>query len=201
MNFVKEGTNTRKYSLTLTPDEELVLTEQAMLNDMNIEAYIKAMLVNATQQSTRTTAYVDGTYSEKLERYGYGVVIRQNGKCWKYSGSASDKDMVSMNSVAGEICAATIAIKWALSHRIPSIDIYYDYSGIEHWVTGVWKANEVGTKRYRDFAKNATNILDIKFHKVKAHTGIPDNEEADRLAALAIRDFIDKGVSYHEYAY
>ena len=87
------------------------VSEELVIKRANALLYekLKAMLVDATQQSTRTIAYVDGTYSEKLERYGYGVVIRQNGKCWKYSGSASDKDMVSMNSVAGGNCGAPTA--------------------------------------------------------------------------------------------
>ena len=63
--------------------------------------------------------------------------------------------------------------------------LYYDYSGVECWATGAWKRNKAGTKEYYEFCQDARGTIEIQFQKVKGHSGVDGNEEADRLAKQA----------------
>ncbi|QPR50230.1 viroplasmin family protein [Clostridium perfringens] len=135
-------------------------------------------------------AYVDGSYSEKYKMYSYGVVILHNNEVIKFSGKDNDDDNISMRNVAGELLGATEAIKWALENKVKKISIYYDYEGIEKWALGLWKTNKKGTKFYKEFIDNVSKNIEIEFIKVKAHTGVYYNEEADRLAKAEINNII-----------
>ena len=132
--------------------------------------------------------YVDGSYSNEYKIYSYGVVILYKNEIIKFSGKDNDKENISMRNVAGELLGAIEAMKWSLKNKIKSINLYYDYEGIEKWALGIWKTNKKGTKYYKKFFDNVTKEIDIKFKKVKAHTGILYNEEADRLAKLELRN-------------
>ena len=114
--------------------------------------------------------------------YSYGVVILHNNKVIELSGKDNNKENLSMRNVAGELLGAIEAMKWALSNRIKDINIYYDYEGIEKWALGIWKTNKKGTKEYKEFFDSIKAVLNINFIKVKAHSGVIYNEEADRLA-------------------
>ena len=48
-------------------------------------------------------AYVDGSYNQSTNTYGYGGFIKYNSKIEKFSGSGNDKEMALMRNVAGEI--------------------------------------------------------------------------------------------------
>lgn len=127
-------------------------------------------------------AYVDGSYSDEYKMYSYGVVVVHKNEVIKFSGSDNQSYNISMRNVAGELLGAIEAIKWALKNEIEKINIYYDYEGIEKWALGLWKANKTGTKYYKDFFDSINKKLVVSFTKVKAHTGVLYNEEADRLA-------------------
>ena len=53
-----------------------------------------------------------------------------------------------MHNVAGELEGAKRAIDYAIKENAASIDIYYDYQGIESWANGFWKTNKPATKAY-----------------------------------------------------
>ena len=89
-------------------------------------------------------------------------------------------------NVAGEILGATQAIEKALELGLSTLTIYYDYEGIKHWAEGTWKRNKEGTIHYHEFVSSVKDKIDLQFVHVKAHTGIPGNEEADTLAKEAV---------------
>ena len=92
-----------------------------------------------------------------------------------------------MRNVAGEILGASDAIQTALKLGMKELTIYYDYEGIEKWITGKWCARQKETKQYVALAESAIkNGLKLYFKHVKAHTGIPFNEEADNLAKKSV---------------
>ena len=66
------------------------------------------------------------------------------------------------------------------------VGICFDYEGIEKWCTGAWKANKTGTIAYREFYQKACTQVNIRFVKVKGHSGDKYNDLADKLAKEAV---------------
>lgn len=132
-------------------------------------------------------AYVDGSYEHCLRAYGSGVVILKNREVEKtFSVKGDHKDLVGMRNVAGEIEASKIAMEYCLDNDISNLVLYFDYEGIEKWCTGAWKANKEGTIEYKKYYDKIKSNLNVKFVKVRAHSGDKYNEEADKLAKKAL---------------
>lgn len=127
-------------------------------------------------------AFVDGSYNAVTKVYGFGGFLVHNGEKDIVAGHGNDPELAEMRNVAGEIGGATEAVKMAIDKGLKSLVIYYDYLGIKAWADGEWKANKKGTKAYAQFMKEAREHIDIRFKKVKGHSGIEGNEEADRIA-------------------
>nr|WP_052356556.1 ribonuclease H family protein [[Clostridium] dakarense] len=144
-------------------------------------------VIISKNQENSIEAYVDGSYEHSLRAYGSGVVmIKDNIVQNTYSIKGEDESLVSMRNVAGEIEAAKIAMAYCISNNIENLTLYFDYEGIEKWCIGVWKTNKEGTKEYKKFYDSIKDKLNVKFVKVKAHSGDKYNEEADKLAKAAI---------------
>lgn len=137
---------------------------------------------------TKNYAYVDGSFRPETGTYGSGIVLTdQYGDIHKYMSCGNKPELAKMRNVAGEIIAAMLAVTFAKGLGMHRLTIFYDYEGIENWVTGKWKANKPETKKYSKFMKyEIKRGLNIIFHHVKSHAGIHENEEADRLAKLAV---------------
>ena len=138
-------------------------------------------------ESNLVEAYVDGSYEHCIREYGSGVVILKDGEVQKtYSEKGNEESLVTMRNVAGEIEAAKLAMSYCLDNNIENLVLYFDYEGIEKWCTGVWKTNKTGTIDYKKYYDSIKDKLNVKFVKVKAHSGDKYNEEADKLAKKAI---------------
>ena len=153
------------------------------------ENFIESVNTNTrevTSTSDHLVAYVDGSYDHSQLRYAYGcVLVLPDGEI-TINGSDNHEDYVSMRNVAGEIIGSQQAVLWAVEHGYKSVTIYYDYEGIEKWANGVWKANKLGTQRYKEFVSKMRQEIEITFQKVAAHTGVKYNEMADKLAKEAL---------------
>lgn len=139
------------------------------------------MLIN------KLSIYVDGSYNVNLFKYGSGVVVLNNNEIIKEHGFVGDDlEVAKQRNVAGEMRAAMWALKYAKENGATCVDLYYDYIGVEAWVTGKWKAKNKYTQAYAEFMRNIINNgLAVNFRKVKAHSNDEYNDLADRLAKVA----------------
>lgn len=131
-------------------------------------------------------AYVDGSYNVKTKQFSYGAVIFHNGEKIMKSEAYTDPEAAVMRNVAGEIKGATEAMLYCVENGIDKLDLYYDYAGIEHWCTGEWKTNKSGTIEYKAYYDYVKTKLDVRFVKVKGHSGDVNNDLADKLAKQAL---------------
>lgn len=132
-------------------------------------------------------AYVDGSYDAVTHRFSYGAVILLDTENEQHFSEMFDEPtLAKMRNVAGEIKGCEFAITYALKHQWESIDIYYDYYGIEKWALGEWKRNLPETQAYYEFCQRALSKIIIRFIKVKGHSGDSYNDLADALAKKAL---------------
>ncbi len=135
---------------------------------------------------TEAVAYVDGSYDVTTGSFSYGMVMFHDGKEEHFSKKYENNDLASMRNVAGEIEGARAAMQYCLDKGIKSLTVYHDYIGIAAWCTGEWKAKQEGTMDYALFYRMASLHVDIRFQKVKGHSGDTYNELADKLAKEAL---------------
>ena len=131
-------------------------------------------------------AFVDGSFNQTTNTYGFGGFLKHQGEEYILQGSGAEPERASMRNVAGELDGAMAAVLKALKLGITELALYYDYQGVESWVTGAWKTGNNFTKRYAHFMDEAQKRMTIIFVKVAGHTGVPGNERADRLAKKAV---------------
>lgn len=131
-------------------------------------------------------AFVDGSFNSLTGMYGYGGFLIVNGDRYVLQGSGCDPEMAGMRNVAGEIMGSMAAMEKAMELGVKELAIYYDYMGIEMWATGAWKRNKQGTIAYYEYVQQIRDRLSLTFIKVKGHSGVEGNEEADLLAKQAV---------------
>ena len=137
-------------------------------------------------ETCSTYAFVDGSFNKATHTYGYGGFLVTDNEKYVLQGADNDAEMATMRNVAGEIKGAEAAVKKAIELGIKELVIYYDYMGIEMWATGAWKRNKAGTVAYHDYIMSVREQIKLTFVKVKGHSGVEGNEEADKLAKRAV---------------
>lgn len=142
----------------------------------------------------KVNLWVDGSYLAKIdpERTYSGVVIASTSDevVSVRRIITKDPDFVSMWNVGGELVAAYMGLLDAcsvLKGHEAEVNIHHDYKGIKEHYIGEWRTDKkAGNAKYVSAMKQilkANPNISIKFTKVKAHSGIPMNELADRVAA------------------
>jgi len=128
--------------------------------------------------------WVDGSCFPQEDgslRIGWGLLVKQDGEeVHRAKGNDIPPEAVAHRNVAGEIFGILKALEWCQAQGIAEVTLYFDYQGLESWVTGAWRAKLPFTQLYAQ----TVNASDITIHwiKVKAHSGNPENEIVDQLA-------------------
>lgn len=185
--FIKTNPSNAKYkSFKTEPEAKAYIESLLELSDPHdIEADLMAH-ENSIPVDKTCIAYVDGSFNQKKALWGYGVVmytaatpehkLELNGSGGAYADS---------RNVTGEVYGAMIAVRQAIKSGMKRIVIYHDYAGIADWVTGAWKPNTEMTQKYTAWMTAQKDKIEIKFEKVKGHTGVELNERCDQLAKTA----------------
>ena len=131
--------------------------------------------------------YVDGSFMVDKGNFSYGLVVVENNEIiYTDKGKGFDKEAISLRNVSGEVLGAKKAVEFAIESGYGEITIAYDYQGVESWALGTWKRNNRITSEYYDFMQEKMKKINIKFKKIKGHSGDKYNEMADQLAKSAL---------------
>lgn len=137
----------------------------------------------------KVVAYVDGSYNDAIKKYAFGCVfITGEDKVYVACGNGDNPESLKQRNVTGEMLGAMFAVQCARKSGCGEIDIYYDYSGIESWVTGAWKAKNELTQKYAQAMRGWGSDIKISFFKVSGHTGVKYNELADKMAKRGLTE-------------
>lgn len=134
-------------------------------------------------------AYVDGSYTtNNPTKYGCGLIlIEPNGNEIEFSYANDNKQAVKLRNVAGECSSSMFAMNKAIEMGYKELIIYYDYIGVQAWITGEWKCKNDITKAYKNFYETyVKDRLIVNFVKVKGHSDDEYNDKADRLARKSL---------------
>ena len=138
------------------------------------------------QANGSTVAYVDGSYCEQDDSgcIGWAFEIWQDGVAIAgQAGAISHVDALSVRNVEGECHAVEQVLAWCQAHDRTHIEIRFDFTGLEHWANGTWKANAARTQRYRDCVTSSG--VHITWTKVQAHAREYGNTRVDHFARHA----------------
>lgn len=124
--------------------------------------------------------YTDGSYMDG--RTGWAFVVVENGGCI-HDAYGEIPTCDDSHNIAGEIEAATRALKWAAKAK-KEIVIRHDYIGLVRFVEGTWEARSEIAQQFLQ----AYHSLPVKayFHHVAGHSGNEWNDRADMLAKRTI---------------
>lgn len=165
------------------------ITNGLVTDEDGLEFNADELTKGQAKMSETVYAYVDGSFRQGYDAYGYGVVIVARGEVLKtFSGYGRRPEYVTMRNVAGEVLGAVKAMEYALSVGAHKLVLHFDYQGIESWAKGTWKRNNDLTRGYHEFTKNIQSKLELVFKKVKGHSGDPFNDLADELAKQGVLD-------------
>lgn len=127
--------------------------------------------------------YVDGSWNEEKQIYGWGFVAVRNGQImYRKSGSGNNPKYIGSRQIGGEVAAVLQGINYAIHKEYECVEICYDFIGIEAWPTGKWDTLSEIASAYVYLLNKKKEKIAISFRKVLAHSNDRYNNIADRLA-------------------
>ena len=82
----------------------------------------------------KAIAYTDGSYNDRIKKYGSGAYVEIEGKKpVKYCKGGSKPEVVSMRQIGGELYAVVAVLDYCKAKGVTELDLYYDYKGIANW--------------------------------------------------------------------
>ena len=133
--------------------------------------------------------YVDGSFMKRSTYAGWGWVLVGDGEYITSAYGLTLRPALARN-IDGELQATMDGLSYLLEcTEIRKLKIVHDYLGIAKWVTGEWNACKEVSISYLRFMKRVTaEGFSLEFKHVRGHSGDKWNDEADRLAKLAITE-------------
>lgn len=145
--------------------------------------YLKEDVKDILEENDVLHIYVDGSYNSQQDIVGFGLIaVLNNKELYTYYNGFKGHPYNKHRNVFGEILGTIEGIEYAIRDGFDKIIICHDYQGIEKWANKEWKANTEMTQTYIKYIDYTKNKIDIKFKKIKAHSGNKYNEIADKLA-------------------
>lgn len=144
--------------------------------------------------------YTDGSYDKKRSptTTAFAAVVVKDETPSEYIVDiifgVQKEPWVQMWNVGGELCGVITAIDYMqYKYHADNIELYFDYIGIEKWVTGEWKAKNSNTIAYRKHMEKIKEDIPITFIHVPGHSNILLNEVADKYAKYATELYLSEG--------
>ena len=133
-------------------------------------------------------AFTDGSFNAATGVYGFGGFLHYSDAedDIEIRGNGNDPEEAVSRNVSGEVHGAVAAMHKAVELGLTEMTLFYDYEGIEKWPLRLWKTNKKISIFYVQEYDNIKDKLKVNFVHVKAHTGIPGNEAADRMAKAEV---------------
>ena len=133
-------------------------------------------------------AFTDGSFNVNTGVYGFGGFLHYSDTedDIEIRGNGNDPEEAVSRNVSGEVHGAVAAMHKAVELGLTEMTLFYDYEGIEKWPLRLWKTNKKISIFYVNEYDSIKDKLKVNFVHVKAHTGIPGNEAADRMAKAEV---------------
>lgn len=152
----------------------------------NIQATDEIHELNTKDQ---VYVYTDGsnTGDGKLYSGAYAIVVNNTIIASK-AVYGNDPEQAKQRNVTGELLAVLIALQEVESRDIKDIIICHDYNGVSKLINNEFTARgplAIGYKKYVEDMK--CKGFNIRFSKIKGHTGVEYNEYVDNLAKEIIK--------------
>ena len=129
---------------------------------------------------------VDGSYNDKSKTIGSGMYVRyyeNNVMKEEFLYSTIHSNFEGRN-IVGEVFACIKAIEIAIDKGWRQVNIVFDYLGLALWHLNIWSCNTKLAIAYKHAIKELSKKICIKWLKVKSHTSIKVNDNADILAKV-----------------
>lgn len=150
------------------------------------ESFLQAEARQAPQINSKLPfAYIDGSFSKNQNLYSWGGYIDDGGQITILQGTGNNPEYLPERNIAGELIGALQVLFTAHRQKIREINLFFDYAGIENYITGEWQAKTALAQYYLSMFELLRDDVTIHFVKVAGHTGIEGNELADYLAKEA----------------
>ena len=129
---------------------------------------------------------VDGSYNDKSKTIGSGMYVRyyeNNVMKEEFLYSTIHSNLEGRN-IVGEVFACIKAIEIAIDKGWRQVNIVFDYLGLAFWHLNIWSCNTKLALSYKHAIKELSKKICINWLKVKSHTSIKVNDNADILAKV-----------------
>lgn len=152
-------------------------------------------------------AYVDGSYNDKTEGIGTGIVLVNSDVIQNvFSLKAGDnlESAKNLRQTVGELVGALAVVNSCKKSGITEVAIFHDYEGVAGHALGTWDRNsEFAEKYYWVMQDRMKEGMTIHFIQVNSHIGVIMNEVADDLAKkpidIASTGVVHKHLASHEF--